>query len=104
MRGADTVHGICRPCAPRLRTALVASDGVFNVALLAQVLGRDRRPSCALEPQAQSDPTWQLVNDAQLWCAWIPYWDHVVCYAEALEVALCYGWIDRQKKGDSQHH
>jgi len=27
-----------------------------------------------------------------------------VSYAEALEVALCYGWIDGQKKGDSEHH
>lgn len=27
-----------------------------------------------------------------------------VSYAEALDVALCYGWIDGQKKGDSEHH
>jgi uncharacterized protein YdeI (YjbR/CyaY-like superfamily) len=27
-----------------------------------------------------------------------------VTYAEALDVALCYGWIDGQKKGDSEHH
>lgn len=27
-----------------------------------------------------------------------------VSYAEALEVALCYGWIDGQKKGDSEHY
>ena len=27
-----------------------------------------------------------------------------VSYAEALEVALCYGWIDAQKKGESEHH
>jgi uncharacterized protein YdeI (YjbR/CyaY-like superfamily) len=27
-----------------------------------------------------------------------------ISYAEALEVALCYGWIDGQKKSDSQHH
>lgn len=26
-----------------------------------------------------------------------------VSYAEALEVALCYGWIDAQKKGESEH-
>src|SRR3984957_17810830 len=25
-----------------------------------------------------------------------------VSYAEALEVALCYGWIDGQKKGESE--
>ena len=27
-----------------------------------------------------------------------------VSYAEALEVALCYGWIDGQKKGESKQH
>jgi uncharacterized protein YdeI (YjbR/CyaY-like superfamily) len=27
-----------------------------------------------------------------------------VSYAEALEVALCYGWIDGQKKSDSEHY
>lgn len=26
-----------------------------------------------------------------------------VSYAEALEAALCYGWIDAQKKGESEH-
>jgi uncharacterized protein YdeI (YjbR/CyaY-like superfamily) len=26
-----------------------------------------------------------------------------VTYAEALEAALCYGWIDAQKKGESEH-
>jgi len=27
-----------------------------------------------------------------------------VSYAEAINVALCYGWIDGQKKGDSEQH
>ena len=27
-----------------------------------------------------------------------------VSYAQAIEVALCYGWIDGQKKGDSEQH
>lgn len=27
-----------------------------------------------------------------------------VTYAEALEVALCYGWIDGQKKGENEHY
>ena len=27
-----------------------------------------------------------------------------VTYAEAVEVALCYGWIDGQKKGESKEH
>lgn len=27
-----------------------------------------------------------------------------VTYVEALEVALCYGWIDGQKKGESEHY
>src|ERR1700730_14189504 len=27
-----------------------------------------------------------------------------VSYADALEAALCYGWIDGQKKSDSEHH
>jgi uncharacterized protein YdeI (YjbR/CyaY-like superfamily) len=27
-----------------------------------------------------------------------------VSYAEALDVALCYGWIDGQKKGDGEQH
>jgi uncharacterized protein YdeI (YjbR/CyaY-like superfamily) len=26
-----------------------------------------------------------------------------VTYAEALEIALCYGWIDGQKRGESEH-
>jgi uncharacterized protein YdeI (YjbR/CyaY-like superfamily) len=27
-----------------------------------------------------------------------------ITYVEALEVALCYGWIDGQKKGESEHY
>ncbi len=27
-----------------------------------------------------------------------------VSYAQAIDVALCYGWIDGQKKGDSEQH
>ncbi|HYW55460.1 MAG TPA: YdeI/OmpD-associated family protein [Polaromonas sp.] len=27
-----------------------------------------------------------------------------VTYAEALEVALCFGWIDSQRKGDNEHY
>ncbi len=27
-----------------------------------------------------------------------------VAYAQAIDVALCYGWIDGQKKGDSEQH
>jgi uncharacterized protein YdeI (YjbR/CyaY-like superfamily) len=30
--------------------------------------------------------------------------DATVSYAEALESALCYGWIDGQKQAESEHH
>jgi uncharacterized protein YdeI (YjbR/CyaY-like superfamily) len=46
---------------------------------------------------ASSDGAWLLIAKAGVE-------DATVTYAQAVEVALCYGWIDGQKKGlDDQH-
>jgi uncharacterized protein YdeI (YjbR/CyaY-like superfamily) len=61
-----------------------------------------------------------LFHDQKAWLAWLEsnhkistgLWLRLakkgatvqsVTYAEALEGALCYGWIDAQKKGESEH-
>ena len=66
------------------------------------------------------EPTLSFESDAA-WAAWLAQnhsassgvWLRLakkssralsVSYAEAINVALCYGWIDGQKKGDSDQH
>jgi uncharacterized protein YdeI (YjbR/CyaY-like superfamily) len=73
-----------------------------------------------LSTTATRDPTLSFENKAG-WAAWLAKnhgassgaWLRLakkssssssVTYAEAIEVALCYGWIDGQKKGESQQH
>lgn len=66
---------------------------------------------------AVPDPTVVSFTDQEAWCSWLQanhadapagVWLRIakkgaptqgVTYAEALDVALCYGWIDGQKKG-----
>ena len=66
-----------------------------------------------------SDPTLSFANQAE-WASWLErnasvtpgVWlrlskktasEHTVSYAEALESALCHGWIDGQKQAESEH-
>jgi uncharacterized protein YdeI (YjbR/CyaY-like superfamily) len=46
---------------------------------------------------ASSDGIWLLIAKAGAD-------ESTVTYAEAVEIALCYGWIDGQKKGLDEHH
>ena len=67
-----------------------------------------------------SDPTLTFANQAE-WASWLELngsvtsgvWlrlakktanQQTVSYAEALESALCHGWIDGQKKAESEHY
>ena len=67
-----------------------------------------------------SDPTLSFANQAE-WASWLErnasvtpgVWlrlskktasEHTVSYAEALESALCHGWIDGQKQAQSEHY
>lgn len=67
-----------------------------------------------------SDPTLAFTNQAE-WASWLEIngsvisgvWlrlakktahQQTVSYAEALESALCHGWIDGQKKAESEHY
>ena len=73
-----------------------------------------------LSTTAKRDPTLSFENKAA-WATWLAknhgassgVWLRLakkssssssVTYAEAIEVALCYGWIDGQKKGESKQH
>ena len=69
---------------------------------MAQELGKDGRPILAFASQAE----WEAWLDAEhrasdgVWIKFAKKGSGVgtVVYAEALDVALCYGWIDSQVK------
>ena len=67
---------------------------------VAQEPGKDGKPILAFASQAE----WEAWLDAEhrasdgVWIKFAKGSGETVVYAEALEVALCYGWIDSQVK------
>jgi uncharacterized protein YdeI (YjbR/CyaY-like superfamily) len=68
---------------------------------------RTRKTSAAIHvlslKSAKAWETWLKLNHTRLSCVWLRIpkkgsAENSLTYAEALDVALCYGWIDGQKK------
>jgi uncharacterized protein YdeI (YjbR/CyaY-like superfamily) len=64
-------------------------------------------PPIVLFPQQKDWESWLAANHATATGIWLRLAkkgsaERSVSYAEALEAALCYGWIDAQKKGESE--
>lgn len=83
----------------------VSSAGPINVRFLTNAMSA---PTFTFTNQAEWE-SWLEINGSVASGAWLRLAKRTanhqtVSYAEALESALCYGWIDGQKQGESEHY
>jgi uncharacterized protein YdeI (YjbR/CyaY-like superfamily) len=83
----------------------VSSVGSINVRSLTNAMSA---PTFTFTNQAEWE-SWLEINGSVASGAWlrlakITANQQTVSYAEALESALCYGWIDGQKQAESEHY